>query len=131
MRPIRRSFQTRLLLNPILSQRTHPRPLPSEPPNSASHPNCRRLSIMRRFLNVLFILSLGAAVTATLLRPDHVVTHPLQLSVLIIAMVIVLDRIFGWFKPKRGTNIPRSLVGEIEQLYFRCMREMLSDNPNV
>ena len=86
---------------------------------------------MRRFLNVLFILSLGAAGTATLLKPDHVVTHPLQLSVIIIAMVIVLDRIFGWFKSKRSANIPRSLVGEIEQLYFRCMREMLSDDPNL
>jgi bilin biosynthesis protein len=86
---------------------------------------------MRRILNLLFILSLGAAATATLLRPDHVATHPLQLLVIIIAMVIVLDRIFGWFRPKPGTNIPRSLVGEIEQLYFRCMREMLSDNPNL
>jgi len=86
---------------------------------------------MRRLLSVLFILCLGAAGTATLLQPDHFVTRPLQLTVIIILMVIVLDRIFGWFRPKRGTNIPRSLVGEIEQLYFRCMREMLSDNPNL
>ena len=86
---------------------------------------------MRRLLNVLFILCVGAAITATLLQPDHVVTGPLQLSVLVILVVILLDRIFGWFKPGRGTTIPRSLVGEIEQLYFRCMREMLSDNPNL
>ncbi|MEP6985656.1 MAG: HEAT repeat domain-containing protein [Chloroflexota bacterium] len=86
---------------------------------------------MRRFLSVLFILVVGAAGTATLLMPDHAATHPLQLAVIIIVIVILLDRIFGWFKPRRGTNIPRSLVGEIEQLYFRCMREMLSDNPNV
>lgn len=86
---------------------------------------------MRRLLSVLFILCLGAAGTATLLQPDHVVTRPLQLSVIIIVIVILLDRIFGWFKAKRGSDIPRSLVGEIEQLYFRCMREMLSDNPNL
>ncbi len=87
---------------------------------------------MRRFLNVLLVLCLGAAVTATFLQPDHIVTRPLQLSVFIIVLAILLDRIFGWFKPKRGgTNVPRSLVGEIEQLYFRCMREMLSDNPNL
>jgi len=87
---------------------------------------------MRRFLNVLFILILGVAGTATLLKPDHVVTHPLQLMVVVIAIVILLDRIFGWFKPRRNSsNVPRSLVGEIEQLYFRCMREMLSDNPNL
>jgi bilin biosynthesis protein len=87
---------------------------------------------MRRFQNLLFILTLGAAGTATLLQPDHVVTHPLQLAVIIIGIIILLDRIFGWFKPKRdSSNVPRSLVGEIEQLYFRCMREMLSDNPNL
>ncbi len=86
---------------------------------------------MRRLLSVLFILSLGAAGTATLLKPDHPATGPLQLAVIVIVIVILLDRIFGWFKAKRGTNIPRSLVGEIEQLYFRCMREMLSDNPNL
>ena len=85
---------------------------------------------MRRFLKVLFILSLGAAVTATLLQPDHVVTHPLQLSVIILVIVILLDRILGWFKPHNGNDIPRSLIGEIEQLYFRCMREMLNDDAN-
>ena len=86
---------------------------------------------MRRFLSILFILCLGAAGTATLLTPGHVLTHPLQLAVVVILVIILLDRIFGWFKPKLGSNIARSLVGEIEQLYFRCMREMLSDNPNL
>ncbi len=86
---------------------------------------------MRRLLNVLFVLSIGAAVTATLLEPNHPVTHPLQLSVIILIVVILLDRIFGWFKPRYESNIARSLVGEIEQLYFRCMREMLSDDPNL
>lgn len=86
---------------------------------------------MRRLLNVIFILTVGAALTATLLVPDHIVTRPLQLLIIVLIIVILLDRIFGWFKPRRESNIARSLVGEIEQLYFRCMREMLSDNPNL
>ncbi|MCA0456440.1 MAG: HEAT repeat domain-containing protein [Chloroflexi bacterium] len=86
---------------------------------------------MRRFLSVLFILIVGAAITATILAPDHAVTHPLQLMIVVLIVIIMLDRIFGWFKPRRESNIARSLVGEIEQLYFRCMREMLSDNPNL
>ena len=50
---------------------------------------------MRRLLSILFILTIGAAVTATLLVPDHVVTRPLQLLIIVLIIIILLDRIFG------------------------------------
>ena len=63
----------------MVSQRTRYLSLIYELPVSASPSDVPEF-VMRRFLNVLFILSLGAAGTATLLKPDHVATHD-QVSV--------------------------------------------------
>ncbi len=86
---------------------------------------------MRRFLLVIFIFVSGAAVAETLFSSDNPATRLLQLAALGLLVMVLLDRIFGWFKPRSPNRIPRSLVGEIEQLYFRCMREMISDAPNL
>ena len=44
-------------------------------------------------LNLLFVLSIGAAVTATLLEPNHIVTHPLQISVFEIGRASCRERV--------------------------------------
>lgn len=86
---------------------------------------------MRRLLSVLFVLGLGASGASLLLQPDHGFTRAAIIATVVLLILMVVVRIFGWFKPRRGNRIPRSLVGEIEQLYFRSMREMLNDEPNL
>lgn len=86
---------------------------------------------MRRLLTLIFLITLGGAGALTLFNSEHPATRILQVAVGVLAILLILDRIFGWFRPYRSSRIPRSLIGEIEQLYFRCMREMLSDNPNL
>jgi hypothetical protein len=86
---------------------------------------------MRRTLLVLLIFALGFEGAMLLIQPEHNLSRPLLLIILGLILLIALDRIFGWFRPNRKSRLPRSLMAEIEQLYFRCMREMLNDAPNV
>ena len=86
---------------------------------------------MRRLLGILFVLCLGAVGASLLLQPTHGFTRASIIVTVVLFILIIADRLFGWFKPRRGNRIPRSLVGEIEQLYFRSMREMLSDEANL
>jgi hypothetical protein len=86
---------------------------------------------MRRFLTLLFIFVLMLAGVLTFTSPGQVGTEIVQIGLVALLVVNVLDRMFGWFKPFRGTKIPPSQIAEIERLYFRCMREMLNDNANL
>ncbi len=86
---------------------------------------------MRRFLTLIFIFILMLAGILTLTSPGQVGTQVVQVGLAVLFVLIVLDRMFGWFRPSRGTKIPPSQIAEIERLYFRCMREMLNDNANL
>ncbi|MEZ4669065.1 MAG: HEAT repeat domain-containing protein [Anaerolineae bacterium] len=86
---------------------------------------------MRRLLNIFLVLWLGAAGASLILQPEHEFTRAAIVILAGLLIVIVADRVLGLFKPRRSNRIPRSLVGEIEQLYFRSMREMLNDEPNL
>lgn len=86
---------------------------------------------MRRLLNWLLLLALGAASALTIIQPAHPATRVSQIILVVLLVVILLDRIFGWFRPSRATPIPPSQIAEMERLYFRCMREMINDEPNV
>jgi len=86
---------------------------------------------VRCFITFLFLLSVLVAFGLTLLAPDAVFTYPAQIFALLLLAVFVIDRVFGVFRPRRGTKIPPSQVAEMERLYFRSMREMLSDDPNL
>lgn len=86
---------------------------------------------MRRFLILVFGFVLLLAGILTLTSSDQGVTHVAQITVVVLLVLIILDRLFGWLRPSRGTKIPPSQIAEIERLYFRCMREMLNDNANL
>lgn len=86
---------------------------------------------MRGFILFTFALSVLVALGLTLLAPNSVFTNPVQIAALVLLVIFVLDRIFGFFRPRRATKIPPSQIAEIERLYFRSMREMLSDDPNL
>jgi hypothetical protein len=53
-----------------------------------------------------------------------------QIAALLLLALVVLDRAFGLLH-RRGRKIPPSQVAEIEMLYFRSMREMLNEQPNL
>jgi HEAT repeats len=86
---------------------------------------------MRRLLNIVFTLGVGATGFSLLIQPDQDFTGVALGATMALFGLLVGDRIFGWFSRDRRKRIPHSLVGEIEQLYFRCMREVLNDEPNV
>jgi hypothetical protein len=87
--------------------------------------------MMRNFLRYLFTLFAFLALGASILNPLGSLTFPLQIIALVLLVLVVLDRVFNVFKPGRGQRIPPSQVAEIERLYFRSMREMLNDSPNL
>lgn len=85
---------------------------------------------MRRVLNVLFLVSLIAAVALTIFAPNTPMTRAAQIAAVGLLAVITLVRLTGAFKPLHFRPAP-SQVAEMERLYFRAMREMLTDQPNL
>jgi HEAT repeat protein len=86
---------------------------------------------MRRLLVLFFFLTIVPALAFSVLAPANPITHPLQLGVLLIGVLIVADKVLGIFTPRRGTRTPPSQIAEMERLYFRSIREMLNDQPNL
>jgi HEAT repeat protein len=67
----------------------------------------------------------------TLAAPEGGLTRPTQIIGGALFILVILDRVFGLFKSRRRNRTPPSLVAEIERLYFRSMREMLNETPNL
>jgi bilin biosynthesis protein len=86
---------------------------------------------VRCLVTFIFLLTTLVAIGLSLLAPESVFTYPLQLLAVVFLVVVVIDRLFGMFRPRRGTKTPPSQIAEMERLYFRSMREMLSDEPNL
>jgi hypothetical protein len=86
---------------------------------------------MRCFISLVVLIAVSLALALTVLVSDSVITHVMQVVALLLLVLSLLDRVFGIFRSRRGSKIPPSQVAEIERLYFRSMREMLSDEPNL
>lgn len=86
---------------------------------------------MRRFIMLVFIMTLTVSICVTLALPTSRATRPFLIFTIVWLAIVVLDRMFGLFKPRRGTRVPPSQVAEIERLYFRSIRELLNDYPNT
>ena len=86
---------------------------------------------MRRLLIILFLISGLIALALSIFDPASPVTPIIQVVALIILALILLDRITGVFRPRRGTKIPPSQIAEMERLYFRSMRELLNEHANL
>jgi hypothetical protein len=86
---------------------------------------------VRGFILFTFALSVLVALGLTILAPNSVFTYPVQIAAVVVFLIFVVDRVFGIFRPRRATRIPPSQIAEIERLYFRSMRELLSDDPNL
>lgn len=86
---------------------------------------------MRRLLVVLLILMLIIALWLSIRASNNALTRPAQVITGILLISVVADYSFGIFKPGRNRRPPRSQIVELERLYFRSMREMLADHPNL
>jgi|GEM_PF-1290445 len=86
---------------------------------------------MRCLLTFAFLLSALVAVGLSLVVPDSVFTAAAQATALVLLALFTADRLLGVFRPRRGTKTPPSQIAEMERLYFRSMREMLSDESNL
>jgi len=84
---------------------------------------------VRRVLIVIWVLLVTAAVALTVLNPDHIAARPAQIAAGIVTGLMLFSWVLGLFKPRRARP-PRSQIAEMERLYFRAMREMLTDLPN-
>lgn len=84
---------------------------------------------MRRVLIVVWGLLAAAALALTVFDPGYTLTYSVQIVAGIVTGLIIFSWILGLFKPRRARP-PRSQIAEIERLYFRAMREMLTDSPN-
>ena len=82
---------------------------------------------MRR---VIFVLCLGVILVLTTGQPDQPLIRVVQVIVGIILVLSILSWIIG--RLTRGRRRPPpSQVAELEKLYFRAMRELLNDEPNL
>lgn len=86
---------------------------------------------MRLILTLLLVLTTCVASLLTLFARDSVVTGLLQVLALIFLVLFIIVRALGLFKPRRAGRIPPSQVAELEKLYFRCMRDMLNEMPDL
>ncbi len=86
---------------------------------------------MRRLLAVLFILTALAALGLSAMAPEHPLTQQSQAAALALLALNVLVRLLRLFPARRTVRIPPSQVAEIERLYFRAMRELINDEPNL
>lgn len=86
---------------------------------------------MRLLISLLFLFFLAAALLLTLLAPANPLTQAAQIALVIVALLNILDRAFGLFKRRPRFKTPPSQIGELERLYFRCIRELLNDAPNL
>ncbi len=84
---------------------------------------------MRIFLTVLLVLSIILAIAITILDPTSTLAPIFQVGAIAAGLALGLVWAYGRFG-KRRVQPPRSQVAEIERLYFRAMREMLTDHPN-
>ncbi len=85
---------------------------------------------MRRILTILFVLLTLAALALIIFDSMNSLAIPLIVASGLILLIIVFTRLTGSFKPIRARPAP-SLIAEMERLYFRSMREMLTDAPNL
>lgn len=84
---------------------------------------------MRRILTIVFGLILVGALALTIFNPASRLTQIAQ----VVAVVGAVLLIFVWERhmlKRRRPQRPRSQIAELERLYFRVMRDMLTENPN-
>jgi bilin biosynthesis protein len=86
---------------------------------------------VRRLLIILFIVIFVPALLLSLVDANHAVTRPLQMVAVVLAALLLLNWLLGMFLSGRNRRPPRSQVAELERLYFRAMRDMLNDHPNL
>jgi HEAT repeats len=84
---------------------------------------------VRRVLIVIWVLLVAAALALTFFDSDRALVVPAQIVAGIATGLMIFSWILGLFKPHRARP-PRSQIAEMERLYFRAMREMLTDSPN-
>jgi HEAT repeat protein len=86
---------------------------------------------MRRLVILFFSLALLMVLGLSLLSPGSSLNHPAQIVALLLLALIIADRLLGLFSPRRRSKTPPSQIAEMERLYFRSIREMLNDSPNL
>ncbi len=86
---------------------------------------------MRRLLIVLFILSAVLALGLSLFTPDAALTRPAQIAALLLLGGNILARLLFPASYARRVKVPPSQIADMEKLYFRAMREMINDQPNL
>ncbi len=86
---------------------------------------------MRRLVTLFFFLTLLSTIGLSLPAPDSSLTRLVQIAAILLLALVIADRLFGIFKPRHRSKTPPSQVAEMERLYFRAIREMLNDSPNL
>jgi hypothetical protein len=86
---------------------------------------------MHRLVIVILFVALIAMLALSLLAPDSSLTRPVQIAALLLLVLVIADGLFGILRPRRRPKTPPSQVVEMERLYFRAVREMLNDSPNL
>ncbi len=86
---------------------------------------------MRCLLITLLILTAAAALTLSALAPENSLTRTAQIAALALLALNVLALVIRSLTARRGQRVPPSQVAEIERLYFRAMRELINDEPNL
>jgi HEAT repeat protein len=85
---------------------------------------------VRRVLLIFSVLLVTAALVLTYFAPQDTLTRGVQIVAAAGVIGVMLLYVTGLMKSARPRPAP-SLIAEMERLYFRAMREMLNDQPNL
>jgi hypothetical protein len=86
---------------------------------------------MRRVVILLFVLAFIANLGFTFLAPESLLLRPLQTLTTLLFLLLITDVLIRIRGRHRQAKTPPSQISEMERLYFRAIREMLNDNPNL
>lgn len=84
---------------------------------------------MRLALIIFFVITLLLTLMLMVFAPDTNVTALAELVTLVLLVAVIVTTVVSILRPRRW-RVPPSQVAEIERLYFRAMREMLTETPN-
>jgi hypothetical protein len=84
---------------------------------------------VRAALNIAFVITLVLTLVMMIFAPETSVTSVVQTITLLLFGLVVVTTVVIIVRPRRW-RAPPSQIAEMERLYFRAMREMLTEAPN-
>lgn len=86
---------------------------------------------MRRLLTLSLMFAIILEAGLLIFYPNSWPAHYNLILIAVLVIAVVVERSLNLFPPRKRRTPPPSKIAEMERLYFRAMREMLTQQPNL